>query len=56
MIGDQHEYQNLRGNHRFWDLAQMLIAGRRYRVADICVLTDGGAIVAIFVAAAPGVG
>lgn len=55
MDGDQDEYEKLPGYYRPWDLAQVILAGRRYRVEDIGVLSDGGALFAIYVAVAPGV-
>lgn len=45
---EQEEYQKLPGYYRPWDLAQVILAGRRYRIEDIGVLADGGALFAIY--------
>jgi len=55
MDGDQDEYEKLPGYYRAWDLVQVILAGRRYRIEDIGVLSDGGALFAIYVAVVPGV-
>lgn len=55
MDDDQDDYEKLPGYYRAWDLAQVIMAGRRYRVEDIGVLSDGSALFAIYVAITPGV-
>lgn len=55
MDTDQDDYEKLPGYYRPWDLAQVILAGRRYRIEDIGVLSDGCALFAIYVAVAPGV-
>lgn len=54
MNDNQEEYEKLPGYYRAWDLAQVILAGRRYRIEDIGMMADGGALFAIFVAVAPG--
>lgn len=55
MDSEHDEYEKLPGYFRVWDLAQVILAGRRYRVEDIGMLADGGALYAVYVAVAPGV-
>jgi hypothetical protein len=55
MDSDQDDYEKLPGYFRAWDLALVILAGRRYRVEDIGMLADGGALFAVYVAALPGV-
>lgn len=55
MDRDQDEYEKLPGYYRAWDLTQVILAGRRYRVEDVGVLADGGALFAIYVAVVTGV-
>lgn len=50
MHSDQDEYEKLPGYFRAWDLAQVLHAGQRYRVEDVGILADGGALFAVYVA------
>ena len=45
---DLDDYEKLPGYFRVWDLAQVILAGRRYRVEDIGMLADGGALFAVF--------
>jgi hypothetical protein len=45
----------LAGYFRVWDLAQVILAGRRYRIEDVGVLSEGGALFAVFVCLANGV-
>jgi hypothetical protein len=54
MNADQENYEKLPGYFRPWDLAQVIIAGRRYRIEDVGVLSDGSALFAIYIAVAPG--
>jgi hypothetical protein len=54
MNAEHDDYERLPGYYRPWDLAQVILAGRRYRIEDIGVLSDGGALFAIYVAVAPG--
>lgn len=52
---DQDEdYEKLPGYFRPWDLAQVILAGRRYRIEDVGVMSDGGALFAVYVALAQG--
>lgn len=55
MNGELDDYEKLPGYYRSWDLAQVILAGQRYRIEDTGVLSDGGALFAIYVAVAPGV-
>lgn len=50
MTADQTDYEKLPGYYRPWDLAQVILAGRRYRIEDIGVMADGGALFAVYVA------
>ena len=52
---NQNDYEKLPGYYRPWDLVQVILAGRRYRIEDVGFLSDGGALFAIYVAIAPGV-
>jgi hypothetical protein len=52
---DQDDYEKLPGYYRVWDLAQVILAGRNYRIEDVGVLSDGGALFAVFVCLANGV-
>ncbi|HLP65936.1 MAG TPA: hypothetical protein VK181_00300 [Rhizobium sp.] len=54
MDADQDDYEKLPGYFRAWDLAQVIMAGRRYRIEDVGIMADGGALFAVFVAIAPG--
>ena len=49
MVEDQ-DFEKLPGYYRVWDLAQVLLAGRSYRIEDVGVLADGGALFAVYVA------
>lgn len=55
MDSDQDDYEKLPGYFRAWDLAQEIMGGRRCRVEDVGLMTDGGALFAVYVAVAPGV-
>jgi hypothetical protein len=55
MDADQDDYEKLPGYYRPWDLAQVILAGRRYHIEDVGILSDGGALFAIYVAVVPGV-
>lgn len=50
MDNEQDDYEKLPGYFRAWDLAQVILAGRRYRIEDVGVMTDGGALFAVYVA------
>ena len=52
---DPDDYEKLPGYFRAWDLAQVILAGRRYRIEDVGILPDGGALFAIYVSVMPGV-
>ena len=43
------DYEKLPGYYRAWDLAQIVLAGRRYRIEDIGVMADGGVLFAVYV-------
>lgn len=49
-MDEETDYQKLPGYFRAWDLAQVILAGRRYRIEDIGVMADGGALFAVYVA------
>lgn len=55
MDSEQEDFEKLPGYFRAWDLAQVILAGRRYRIEDIGLLADGGALFAVYVAITPGV-
>jgi hypothetical protein len=55
MDDDPDVYEKLPGYYRAWDLAQVILAGRRYRIEDIGILADGGALFAVFVCLAQAV-
>ena len=46
------DYEKLPGYFRAWDLAQVILAGRRYRIEDVGIMADGGALFAVYVALA----
>lgn len=50
MDREPEDYEKLPGYFRAWDLAQVLHAGQRYRVEDVGILADGGALFAVYVA------
>lgn len=54
MDSDEEHYEKLPGYYRPWDLAQVILAGRRYRIEDVGLLSDGGALFAIYVSIVPG--
>lgn len=43
------DYEKLPGYYRVWDLAQIVLAGRRYRIEDVGVMADGGVLFAVYV-------
>ena len=47
---DHDDYEKLPVYFRAWDLAQVVLAGRTYRIEDIGVMADGGALFAVYVA------
>lgn len=49
-MDEEPDYQKLPGYYRVWDLAQVILAGRSYRIEDIGVMADGGALFAVYVA------
>lgn len=49
MVQEQ-DFEKLPGYYRVWDLAQVVLAGRTYRIEDIGVMADGGALFAVYVA------
>lgn len=49
-MDEDTDYQKLPGYFRAWDLAQVVLAGRKYRIEDVGVMTDGGALFAVYVA------
>lgn len=54
MDQDEQDYEKLPGFYQAWDLAQVILAGRRYRIEDIGIAADGGALFAIYVAIVQG--
>jgi hypothetical protein len=55
MDSKRDDYEKLPGYFRAWDLAQVILAGRRYRIEDVGILADGGALFAVYVAVASAV-
>jgi hypothetical protein len=55
MEKDEPDYEKLPGFYQAWDLAQVILAGRRYRIEDVGIASDGGALFAIHVAVMQGV-
>lgn len=55
MDSERDDYEKLPGYFRAWDLAQVILAGRRYRIEDVGILADGGALFAVYVAVASAV-
>ena len=49
-MDEETDYQKLPGYYRVWDLAQVVMAGRNYRIQDVGVMADGGALFAVYVA------
>ena len=49
-MAQEQDFEKLPGYYRPWDLAQVILAGRRYRIEDIGVMADGGALFAVYVA------
>ena len=43
MHDDIEDYARLPGLYRPWDFAQVILAGRKYRIEDVGVMADGGA-------------
>lgn len=48
MDDDIEDYARLPGFYRPWDLAQVILAGRKYRIEDVGVLSDGGALFVVW--------
>ena len=46
----EQDFLKLPGFYRAWDLAQIILAGRKYRIEDVGVMADGGALSAVYVA------
>lgn len=46
----EQDFEKLPGFYRAWDLAQIILAGRKYRIEDVGVMADGGALFAVYVA------
>ena len=49
-MDEDQDYEKLPGYYRAWDLAQIVLAGRKYRIEDVGVMADGGALFAVYVA------
>lgn len=49
-MDEDQDYEKLPGYYRVWDLAQVVLAGRSYRIEDVGVMADGGALFAVYVA------
>ncbi len=49
MDKDCEDYERLPGYYRPWDLAQVILAGRTYRIEDVGMMADGGALFAVYV-------
>lgn len=49
-MDEDTDYEKLPGYFRAWDLAQVVLAGRKYRIEDVGVMLDGGALFAVYVA------
>ena len=49
-MDEERNFERLPGLYRAWDLAQVVMAGRTYRIEDVGVLSDGGALFAVYVA------
>ena len=54
-MDEETDYQKLPGYFRAWDLAQVVLAGRKYRIEDVGVMSDGGVLFAVYVAVMQGV-
>ena len=50
MDSEPDEYEKLPGYYMAWDLSQVILAGRRYRIEDVGGLPDGDALFAVYVA------
>ncbi len=46
----EQDFEKLPGFYRTWDLALIVMAGRTYRIEDVGVMADGGALFAVYVA------
>ena len=46
----EQDFEKLPGLYRAWDLALIVMAGRTYRIEDVGVVADGGALFAVYVA------
>ena len=49
-MAQEQDFEKLPGYYRVWDLAQIVMAGRSYRLEDVGVMADGGALFAVYVA------
>ena len=49
-MDEDQDYEKLPGYYRVRDLAQVVLAGRKYRIEDVGVMADGGALFAVYVA------
>ena len=49
-MDDDQDFEKLPGFYRPWDLALIVMAGRNYRLVDVGLLSDGGALFAVYVA------
>lgn len=49
-MDDDEDFEKLPGLYRSWELALILLAGRNYRLVDVGLLSDGGALFAVYVA------
>ena len=54
-MAQEQDFEKLPGYYRVWDLAQIVLAGRSYRIEDVGVMADGGALFAVYVAIVSGV-
>ncbi len=54
-MDEETDYQKLPGYFRAWDLAQVVLSGRKYRIEDVGVMSDGGVLFAVYVAVMQGV-
>ena len=54
MDSEPEDYEKLPGYFRAWDLAHVILAGWRYRIEDVGLLSDGCALFAVYVAVGAG--
>jgi hypothetical protein len=50
MMANEQDFEKLPGLYQVWDLALIVMAGRTYKIEDVGVLADGGALFAVYVA------